>query len=193
MRDRLARAGVAWFTTTRRPWTHGHGTRSTEKDGLDLGAETRLTWGDEHPKGFEPRRCRVTGSADTPRPADYLSDRFGKLGERRGDAQCGTGVDAEVVVDVTVACGPVRAGLGDSVRGAAGGIDAGCGVGGSGRRGGSGFDWTAGSWPGKAAQRGTRWGIGSWPTAALPGASPSSMSGTATPALTCKIRLEKAH
>ena len=36
VRDRLARAGVAWFTTTRRAWTHGHGTRSTEKDGLDL-------------------------------------------------------------------------------------------------------------------------------------------------------------
>jgi transcriptional regulator with XRE-family HTH domain len=40
---------VAWFTTTRRAWTRRHGTRSTEKDGLDLGAETRLTWG--------PRRC----------------------------------------------------------------------------------------------------------------------------------------
>jgi hypothetical protein len=45
VRDRPARAGVAWFTTTRRVWTHGHGTRSTEKNGLDLGAETRLTWG----------------------------------------------------------------------------------------------------------------------------------------------------
>ncbi len=44
VRDRLARAGVAWFTTTRRACTHGHGTRSTEKDGFDLGAETRLTW-----------------------------------------------------------------------------------------------------------------------------------------------------
>jgi hypothetical protein len=65
VRDRLARAGVAWFATTRRAWTHGHGTRSTEKDGLDLGAETRLTWGDARPKGFEPRRCCVTGSADT--------------------------------------------------------------------------------------------------------------------------------
>jgi len=46
VRDRPARAGVARFTTTRRAWTHGHGTRSTEKNGLDLGAETRLTWGD---------------------------------------------------------------------------------------------------------------------------------------------------
>ena len=32
------------------------------------------------------------------RPADYLSDRFGELGERRGDPQYGTGVDADVVV-----------------------------------------------------------------------------------------------
>jgi hypothetical protein len=78
VRDRLARAGVAWFTTTRRAWTHGHGTRSTEKDGLDLGAETRLTWGDARPKGFEPWRCCVTGSAATLGPADYLSDRFGE-------------------------------------------------------------------------------------------------------------------
>jgi hypothetical protein len=36
VRDRLARAGVAWFTTTRRAWTHGHGTRSTERMGLIL-------------------------------------------------------------------------------------------------------------------------------------------------------------
>ena len=107
VRDRLARAGVAWFTTTRRAWTHGHGTRSTEKDGLDLG--------------------------------------------------------------------PGRAGLGDSVRGAASGIDAGCGVGGSGRRGGSGF-WTAGSWRGKTAREAPGRGIGSWSTAVLPGASPSRLS-----------------
>jgi DNA invertase Pin-like site-specific DNA recombinase len=40
-------------------------------------------------------RYRIGGDA---RLADYLSDRFGELGERRGDPQCGTGVDAEVVV-----------------------------------------------------------------------------------------------
>jgi hypothetical protein len=63
--------------------------RGTKKDGTDLGAEARLTWGDARPKGFEPRRCCVTGSADRLGPADYLSDRFGELGERRGDPQCG--------------------------------------------------------------------------------------------------------
>jgi hypothetical protein len=98
VRDRLARAGVAWFTTTRRAWTHGHGTRSTEKDGLDLGAETPAHLGRCAPERIRTPallRYRIGGHA---MPADYLSDRFGELGERRGDPQCGTGVDAEVVV-----------------------------------------------------------------------------------------------
>lgn len=68
VRDRLARAVGAWLTTARRASTHGHGTRSTEKDGLDLGVETRATWGDARPKGFAPLRCCVTGSAETPGP-----------------------------------------------------------------------------------------------------------------------------
>ncbi|MFJ7291241.1 hypothetical protein ACIQV8_05495 [Streptomyces collinus] len=32
MRDRLARAGAAGFTTTRRTWPHGHGTGFTKRD-----------------------------------------------------------------------------------------------------------------------------------------------------------------
>lgn len=98
MRDRLARAGVAWFTTTRRAWTHGHGTRSTEKDGLDLGAETRLTWGDARPKGFEPRRCCVTGSADTLGPPTTCQIASASSVNAAATRSAGRGVDAEVVV-----------------------------------------------------------------------------------------------
>ncbi|GII28490.1 hypothetical protein Pmi06nite_19320 [Planotetraspora mira] len=74
MRDRLARAGVAWFTMTRRSWTHGHGTRSIEKDWLDLGAETRLTWGDAPEEIRTPAllRYRIGGYA---RPADRPARR----------------------------------------------------------------------------------------------------------------------
>jgi hypothetical protein len=96
-RDRLARAGIAWFTTTRRAWTHEHGTSPPKR--MDLILEPRpgspgkmRARRDSNPALL---RYRIGGHA---RPAAYLSDRFGELGERRGDPQCGTGVDAEVVV-----------------------------------------------------------------------------------------------